>query len=62
MEKKTFKCETCDKSFARKTHLEKHMSSVHEGKKPCKCDICETNFADKYRLKMYVTSVHEKIK
>ena len=33
--KKTFKCEFCDYSST-KEHLNRHISSVHEGKKPFK--------------------------
>ena len=39
--KKSFKCEICGSNFTRKANLEKHSSSVHEGKKPFKCDNCD---------------------
>ena len=42
--KKTFMCEICSISFARKTNLKEHIESVHEGKKPFKRDIFDAFF------------------
>ena len=53
------KCKTCDASFEGKGNLDRHVSSVHEGKKPFKCNICNASFARKNHLKTHVASVHE---
>ena len=46
-------------SFASKTHLNRHIESVHEGKRPFMCNICDTNFALKCNMKRHISSVHE---
>ena len=48
--------------FHKKTHLNRHITSVHEGIKPFKCNICEANFARKSHLNEYSASVHERKK
>ena len=55
-----FRCEICEVSFARESHLKRHISSVHEGNKEQKCEECKKkNFAEKSKLKVHVISVHE---
>ena len=54
-----FKCDVCDSIFKTKQNLERHVASVHEGRKPFKCDFCNANFAHKHQLKRHVASVHE---
>ena len=39
-ERKTFKCDICDFSWAERNVLKVHVVSVHEGDKPSNCDIC----------------------
>ena len=39
--KKGFKCEKCDKSFSRKSSINRHVASVHDGKKSFQCEICD---------------------
>ena len=48
------KCKTCDASFEGKGDLNRHVSSVHEGKKPFKCNVCNACFAQKSQLKRHV--------
>ena len=33
-----------------KDHLDKHVASVHEGKKPFKCSTCDASFTTKTNL------------
>ena len=40
--------------------MEKHIASIHEGKKPFKCDDCNDSFARKYDLKTHIKIVHER--
>lgn len=43
---KPFKCETCDKQFSRKDHLNRHVF-IHSGTKPFQCEICSKLFSRK---------------
>ena len=45
------KCKYCSKVF--KHHLDRHIATVHEGKKPFNCEIesCESSFVDKFTLR-----------
>ena len=40
-------------------HLNRHVTTFHEGKKQFKCEICTTNFGQKVTLKVHVAAVHE---
>ena len=40
--------------------MNRHIASVHEGKKPFKCDTCDARFALMHHLKSHIASVHEK--
>ena len=42
-----------------KSNLNKHIASVHDGKKPFKCNICEASFPQKQNLNIHIASVHE---
>ena len=35
---------TCEKRFSFKYHFERHVDSVHEGKKPFYCKICDKSY------------------
>ena len=52
-----FQCDYCEKSFGRRSHLKRHVNSVHDGIK-FKCNICELSFTKKDNLKRHVNSVH----
>ena len=58
--KKPFPCYKCEANFARKTHLNGNIASLHEGEKLYECDICHQKFAQKGHLNGHVASVHEK--
>ena len=40
-EKVSLQCKNCDKAFSTRSNLNKHVTSIHEGKKPFKCDFCD---------------------
>ena len=66
---KFFECNTCEKSFARKCDLQRHIlmtkshrnesiDSVHEETKKFKCKKCNKGFARKDGLKQHMEGVH----
>ena len=40
------KCNTCDADFVSKGDLNRHIASVHEGRK-VQCDLCASSFTKK---------------
>ena len=58
-EKKTFQCEICQCCFSRRSILDFHITSLHEGHKPFKCEFCSYTCSQKISLKKHVASVHE---
>ena len=42
----------------KKGDLNKHVASVHKGKKPFKCDICDYRSSEKGHIKIHVATVH----
>ena len=42
--------------------MDRHIASIHEGKKPFQCNICDATFVGKGGLNRHVASVHEKKK
>ncbi|XP_065561457.1 zinc finger protein ZFP2-like isoform X1 [Artemia franciscana] len=48
-EKKSFKCEICDKIFSQKRHLKQHQR-VHSGEKSFKCAVCKKRFSKQGNL------------
>ena len=57
-----FQCDKCDKSFARKVLLKKHIDFVHEGILNYKCELCTKAFESASTLKRHIMSVHERVK
>ena len=55
-------CTKCKKTFTVARSLQRHIESVHEGKRPFKCDHCELIFSEKGNVKKHVSAVHEKQK
>ena len=59
--KKPYICSICEKKFAQKGGLEKHIERIHETVQPSKfkCSICNNNFSFKGDLKKHFENVHE---
>ena len=47
-----YKCNNCSAAFPMKSHLKKHVTSVHEGKKPFQCSICDYCFSQTSNFSM----------
>ena len=52
-----FKCDQCDKQYTRKTNLNNHKRSFHEGIKFA-CDQCNKTFSLKAYLKIHIKKAH----
>ena len=52
----------CDKGFSQKQDLNRHIESVHEGKKSFKCNICDAGFTHKANLNKHIDAVHKEKK
>ena len=52
-------CNVCNKRFAFKSHLEKHMRTVHERKTLFDCVTCDISYSTRQNLKNHIQSVHE---
>ena len=55
---KPYECNNCSAAFPTKSHLNKHIASVHEEKKPFQCSTCDFSFSEKGKLKRHIASVH----
>ena len=59
---KKYQCSFCDKSYADIFSLERHVKSIHEGKKPFHCTKCDARFSQIHGLKDHIAIIHEKKK
>ncbi|CAO1423558.1 unnamed protein product [Diamesa serratosioi] len=57
---KNFKCNVCDKRFAKGFLLAQH-SHIHTGIKMFKCDLCEKSFAKRDSLRIHTKKNHKLI-
>ena len=66
-----YSCPLCDKSFSKSGNLQRHIESIHEGKKifldherekPNTCSHCSAAFYKKSDLRNHIDRVHEKKK
>ena len=55
---KKFKCDKCNAYFRRKSSLNSHISSIHEGKY-LECDWCSAKFPTKRNLDRHIQTVHD---
>ncbi|CAK1595563.1 unnamed protein product [Parnassius mnemosyne] len=52
-------CSHCDKKFAIKRDLERHMNRIHLNIKPFQCDQCDKAYVSNWSLKEHKQVVHE---
>ena len=52
-------CSTCNKYFAEKHVLNRHIQSVHEKQKLFECSTCSKKLSRKDQLKLHIESAHE---
>jgi hypothetical protein len=53
--------DTCDYSSKLQGNLNKHVATVHEGKRPFVCEKCGYRFAERSKLKKHIKSFHENL-
>ena len=53
------KCTVCGKIFSSKSHLKRHVESVHEKLKRFQCDFCEKKYYQKSHLQEHVLAAHK---
>ena len=56
---KSLQCDKCNSFFKSKSHLKRHIESVHEENKDFECNICDVKFSRKAYLKIHMDSVHK---
>ena len=60
--KKAFPCPECDKSFARRPHLEGHLSALHGIGETYSCEPCQRTFKTWDSFREHKRKIHEGIK
>ena len=53
-----FACESCDKKFRRKGHLQRH-EKAHSDFRPYVCTICEQKFKRKEHCYKHISTIHD---
>ena len=56
-----FNCDKCEGQFKSKSHLKRHIQSMHEGIKYA-CNQCDLKFSQKCSLYPHIKSKHEGVK
>jgi uncharacterized Zn-finger protein len=55
----SFGCGVCDKKFARKDTLERHVRENHEDPVSFKCGLCKRKFTRPSTLKLHMRDQHK---
>ena len=55
-----YRCETCGKGYANRTHFVDHLTT-HTGVKRNVCSVCQASFAYKHGLKAHVLRFHPNV-
>lgn len=50
--RKPFRCQQCDRSFSKKSHLERHIYA-HSDQKPLHCSYCDKGFTTRQQLRRH---------
>ena len=53
-----FKCDACKQCFGDNKDLQRHIDTVHLGKKNYKCEYCEKCFGQNGSLQLHIDTVH----
>jgi len=55
-------CKSCNKSFERRSNLNKHIRHVHEHERLYKCNTCHLSFGQKSSIDKHILVVHLRAK
>ena len=55
-----FKCQTCEKKFASKRNLRRHVRRIHENQTMHECGICEKKYTLQENLRRHIRHIHTK--
>jgi uncharacterized Zn-finger protein len=56
--KKEFKCDICDQAFSQKSHLNRHVNTVHKKLTRISCDLCDCSSYLRTTLEIHSKAVH----